>query len=277
MSEKQRLCLSIHLPFAQTMCLADGERRVLGASAKTRMAYMDALTREAIAAAADCADYEIDKIHVHGASQCISPVRLFRLIETVRGSFSMCKHPAFIIDCDPCDFDVPTLVYYKEMGMTLLNLRLYSAVKCENEAIERVRAHYALSDIMPFIRDCAIGEVGAIVSYGLPLQCEDTLIETLEACNQYTLCVLTLCSFDGQTPIPRYAVDYLASKGYVRENNRFVLSGHGTMTEEAQTLALGAGGVSVMNGVKARMTSDMDRYIADAGDVTKILEEATLI
>lgn len=277
MENKKPLCVHIPIPFAQKPCLLNAKNSILDVDLGTRKGYVRAMQRELIAAAEDMDDYEVvGVVFDTGAIQQFLPKEAAELAGVIRQKLCMAENPGIVLACDVNSIDAEKCESYREMGVTLMDVRLYTSVMDEARAIGRPCPHFSLREPAETLRKYGIAHIGVQVAVGIPGQDESSLMATLGQCVEYDAVHVTLIETARGQALARCAEDFLAEHGYrcyapgmyAKEGWEMAFYPPG----RTEVLALGIGAESRMDGVISRNTRDMKLYIRAAHDYTVITD-----
>lgn len=281
MENRKPLCIHIPIPFEQKPCLLNPKDSILNVYLGTRKGYVQAMQRELIAAAPDLEDYEVVGIVFDtGAIQQFLPQEAAELVSAIKTHLHMAEHPGVFITCD-VNVDMEKAAYYREMGATLMNIRLYTSVREEARAIGRLLPHFSLKEPAEMLRKCQIEHIGVQIAAGIPDQNEDSLLVTLQDCVDCGAVHVTLTELPGGGALARFADAFLAEHGYRCYAPGMYAKDGWEMSfyppGKTEVLGLGIGAQSRMDGVLSRNTRNMKLYIRAAHDYTVITESAEII
>ena len=277
MDNRKPLCVHIPIPFAQRPCLLNAKNSILDVDLGTRKDYVRAMRRELIAAAQDMDDYEVvGVVFDTGAIQQFLPQEAAELAAAIREHLHMAEKPGVVLACDVNSIDAQKCACYREMGVTLMDVRLFTSVMDEARAIGRPCPHFSLKEPAQTLRKYGVEHIGVQVAAGIRGQDESSLMKTLQECVEYEAVHVTVIELAGGQALARRADDFLKEQGYrcyapgmyAREGWEMAFYPPG----RTQVLALGVGAESRMDGVLSRNTRNMKLYIRAAHDYTVITE-----
>jgi len=279
---KKPLCVHIPIPFAQKPCLLNAKNSILDVDLGTRKAYVRAMQRELKAAAQDMDDYEVVGIVFDtGAIQQLLPKEAAELAGAIRENLCMAENPGTVLACDVNSIDAQKCGYYREMGVTMMDVRLFTSVMDEARAIGRPCPHFSLKEPAQTLRKYGVEHIGVQVAAGIRGQDENSLLITLEECVEYGAVHVTVIEMAGGQALARCADAFLTEHGYrcyapgmyAREGWEMSFYPPG----RTQVLALGIGAESRMDGMIIRNKRNMKLYIRAAHDYTVITESVEAI
>lgn len=277
MENKKPLCVHIPVLFAQKPCLLNAKNSILDVDLGTRKGYVRAMQRELIAASQDMDDYEVVGIVFDtGAIQQFLAPEAAELVSAIRSHLNMAEKPCVVLECDVNSLDVHKCTYYKEMGVTMMDMRLYTSVMDEARAIGRPCPHFSLKEPAEVLRKYGVEHIGAQVAAGIPGQDENSLMVTLEDCVACGAVHVTVIGLAGGQALVQAADAFLQAHGYrcyapgkyAREGWEMPFYPLG----RTDVLGLGIGAESRIDGVLSRNKRNMKLYIRAAHDYTVITE-----
>ena len=274
---KKPLCVHIPIPFAQRPCLLNAKNSILDIDLGTRKAYVRAMQRELVAAAQDMDDYEVAGIVFDtGAIQQFRADEAAELVRVIREHLTMAERPAVVLACDVDSLDEQKCACYREMGVTMMDVRLFTSVMDEARAINRSCPHFTLKEPAEILHKYGIEHIGVQVAAGLRGQDENSLMMTLQDCVEHDAVHVTVIERSGGQALARCADAFLTEHGYVCYAPGMYARAGWEMAfyppGRTDVLALGIGAESRMEGVLCRNTRNMKLYIRAAHDYTMITE-----
>ena len=277
---EKKLSIHIPIPFAPQKCLCDPDTCIIDAPAEIRRKYLDAVCREMMLFAPECQDYVVSSILLDGGPvQSFPPPDLTVFVRRILKNFRCVEQPTVILTVDPFGIDHVRAANYAACGATLMDVRLFSSVRSECEAIGRPFPHHSFQYAADKFRSFHMENVGAQVFCGLPGQTAESMYETMEECAREDAKHVTLRCF-AENDLHLLAADRLKEKGYVEYTpGRFGKEGFcfDCFVGETDVLGLGLHAVTVMDGVRSVTTGDLETYLAYSGDVSKTAVEVSLI
>ena len=118
-----------------------------------------------------------------GTPTLLAAEELARLVEILRGNFSICPDAEVSLEANPNDVTPEKLLFLRELGFNRISLGVQSMVDSELEFLGRTHTAHRAVRAMEWIRESGFPGFGVDLIYGLPNQTEAewgrTLYETL--------------------------------------------------------------------------------------------------
>ena len=265
-------------------------RRVAGAPASVRAAYLDALSHEVEAACEDLAGRTVRSVEVRGNAAMLPVDGFARLVRRLRRAGAWDTHGEFVLEMDPATVGTPSLTALNGCRFRTLRLDAFTA----DEAARSYLGLPPLSSLgvaMAFIEKFGYLRVSMRCIYGAPSLSEHALrstVELLDETSQVREFVLfayegaaadglSAEEVEGQRRVLEDALRARGFKPYAPE--RFCRAGgrDGAYLDRAcgmDVLGFGAGACSRLDGMEWRNTPDVAAYVAAGGDFERIVCEA---
>lgn len=274
---KKPLLVHIPIPFAQRPSPLNAKNSILDIDLGTRKAYVRAMQRELVAAAEDMDDYEVvGVVFDTSAIQQLRADEAAELVRVIREHLPMAEKPAVVLACDVDSLDEQKCACYLEMGVTMMDVRLFTSVMDEARAINRSCPHFTLKEPAEILRKYGIEHIGVQVAVGLRGQDESSLMTTLQDCVAQDAVHVTVLERAGGQALARCADAFLTEHGYACYAPGMYAKAGWEMAfyppGRTDVLALGIGAESRMEGVLCRNTRNMKLYIRASHDYTMITE-----
>ena len=273
----QDLCIHIPIPFGDTLCLCDEPGMICDSSLAVRRQYIEALSREMLASAGDMEDYRVCAVVMDGGGvQAFPPSELTAFVERLKRSFPMAAQPSIVLGCDPYGIDPVKAANYKQLGATLMEVRLFSSVRTECARVGRGFPHHTLKEIAKALRGCLLNNLGARVALGISGQDRDSLSLTLAQLVEYDVVHVSLIDMGAPPEMADFAEGWLTQRGYrVYAPGKLARPGWEMPfypLGKTPVLGLGLGAVSLMDGLRAENTHDLALYLEASPDFGRIVQ-----
>ncbi len=280
---EKKLCIHVPIPFATKKCSCDPEYYIVDADMQVRSDYLDALSREMMLTAPECDDYTVTTILFDGGPvQSFPPAALPVFVNRILKNYRCAKDPAVILTADPFEIDHVKAANYSACGVTLADVRLFSSIRAECEAVNRPFPHRTFAHAAQALRSFNLKDFGAQVFCNLPGQTAGSLGETLSECIGEGAKHISLDYLEPYNKAQyQYAVDVLKKNGYAEyAPGKFGAGGFAFdcyPLGETDVLGLGLNAMTVMDGVRSVTTGDLKTYLAHSGDVTQTAVEVAAV
>lgn len=288
------LVLNLAIPFCRKPLKYVSQWQIEGTNAE-KDALLRAMVREAEAWDGELEGYEVRAVRLSGgAATVMNPDLLGRLLLSVREHFPLTKGCEVSFDALPGTIGTPSLSGISAGRPNRAELFLRSASDRELRAID---APFTVDDgriAMQFMSKFRLNNVGITVHFGLPGQNVSSCLATardLIVQHPHHIRLLPLCdaSVDGAPDIAAQREMFLASAelfaeaGYIHYMaGYFCLPNHEWLwptlrAQGCETVSLGPGGITLLEGYMTRNTNNLKLYLRDAGDFEKQTAEAAEI
>lgn len=142
---KKKIELYFHIPFCVKKCLYC-DFLSAPADASTQDAYMEALLREIKGRASEYKEYTVDTVFIGGGTPSVVDVKwIERLMEMVRGLFSVAEEAEITMEVNPGTVDGDKLNRYFHAGINRLSIGLQSG---NNEELKRLGRIHTWEDFL---------------------------------------------------------------------------------------------------------------------------------
>ena len=305
MSSLTPMVLDLRMPFYPIKSTYDKRTLVEMQDPAMVQAYVQALRREAEAAAADYADCEILAVHIGGGiAGHADDEGLGQLLRDMRRWFHFADDAQVSLKVHPGMVSVETLNACQRGRVNRLSVDYVTSDPFESEAIGRFLPPNVMETTMMVLGNSPLALSFDLIT-GLPGQSEASLMRTLDQVKAYGAKEIVLhplqiipetafadrCREYASSTSPRRhmpnekesdalwhaAQAWCAQEGYLPGSpGRFALPGwestyHRLMAEGIASLGFGLGAVTRTDGAEAVNISDLSSYIRYAPDPTKII------
>ena len=264
-----------------------------GFSVERSCAYADALIRDVEAAAPEMGAYEVQAVRVAGpCPQLLEAADLARVLDVLRSRLNTAPACEVSVEVMPGRLTSEALAAYREAGVTALVLDVETTQGREAKLLDRpCDVGDSLATVL-MLQGEGFESYGARVAWGLPAQTPDSFRRTLN--DVFFMEPDFVFAGPGRVagaaePTPSDS-DRVAMEAHMRRFLRgygyepqvaglYAKAGRGLRfdhlaCEGVATLGLGLGSETCYEGFLYRTTSDLERYLAHAGDLEETCEIA---
>ncbi len=295
------LGLYLHIPFCRSKCLYCDFCSVPHPEPARMEAYTDALCRELILRAPDCADHTVDTVYLGGGTPTVLPVDcLERILDTVFSHYRVFSGAECTVECNPATADRELFLRLQRAGLNRISLGVQSVHANELRALGRLHSFSDVEQSVADARAAGFSNLSMDVMFGIPQQTEQSYLQTLEKLcalspthlSAYGLTVEEGTPFgkkqrEGRLPLPdeeetrrmyfagrellesygfeHYEISNFAKTGYESRHNLKYWNCD-------EYLGFGVAAYSDFCGVRFGNSGDLDAYI-DGKDITQEREE----
>ena len=288
------LVLNIAIPFCRKPLKYIEQRQIEGTNAE-KDALLRAMMREAEAWDGELEGYEVHAVRLSGgAATVMNPDLLGQLLTTVRQHFPLRRGCEVSFDALPGTIGTPSLSGLSAGRPNRAELFLRSA---SDKELQTLGAPFTVDDgrvAMQFMSKFRLNNVGITVHFGIPGQTVSSCIATardLIVQRPHHIRLLPLCDghVDGVLDKRVQRDMFLtASKLFEEAGYRHYMAGHFCQPNHewlypvlreggCETVSLGLGGVTTLDGYATRNTNNLKLYLRDAGDFEKQTAEVVEI
>lgn len=180
MTRNKPLELYFHIPFCVRKCLYCDF--LSAAHDKTvQDAYMEALLKEVVGRAEECAEYEVQTIFIGGGTpSVVDAAWIERLLKTVRKHFVMAQGAEISMEVNPGTVDLDELLQYRRAGVNRLSIGLQSANDEELKMLGRIHTFNQFLDTYKWTGEAGFDNCNVDIMAALPGQTMESYRETLE-------------------------------------------------------------------------------------------------
>ncbi len=176
----QSLGLYLHVPFCRSKC-AYCDFYSLPRQEARMDEYVRGLCRRLEAWAPRAADTVVDTVYLGGGTpSLLGPERLTRLLETVRGRFSLAPEAEITLECNPDSAGPSLLAGAREAGVNRLSLGVQTADESLLRRLGRPHTFRQAERAVADARAAGFKNVSLDLMYGLPGETDAALAESLE-------------------------------------------------------------------------------------------------
>jgi oxygen-independent coproporphyrinogen-3 oxidase len=176
------ISLYVHIPYCREICWYCGCNT--GAANRTqRLAnYLERLSQEIdlVARLLDGRGQVVRIAFGGGSPNAIAPDQFTALVERLRSSFPMGITPLLSVEIDPRGFDAEFATALANASVTRASLGVQTFDPRIQEAIGRIQPRETIERAVELLREAAVTSLNFDLMYGLPLQDDTALRESLE-------------------------------------------------------------------------------------------------
>ena len=230
---EKKLGLYIHIPFCEHKCDYCDFYSVTKFEDHVR--FTDTILLQLEDYAEKTADYVIDTVYIGGGTPTVLPVkRMLEILDGIYRNFNISPNVEFTMEANPATVDYKMLKKYRKAGVNRLSFGLQSANDEELGQLSRIHTFYEFVESYNMAKKAGFDNINVDIMYGIPGQTQYSLGYTLEqVCDLnpkhislYGLKIeegtpffnkrekLNLPDEDTEYEMYKYAVDYLAFRGY---------------------------------------------------------------
>jgi oxygen-independent coproporphyrinogen III oxidase len=175
------LSLYLHIPYCDRLCWFCGCHTKQTLRYEPIAKYLRSLELEiGMVSALVGIRGSVKAIHLGGGSPTmLRPHDLHALMQRLRGSFAVSGEAELSIEIDPSDMDEARLDALAEVGITRASLGVQDFDALVQAAINRLQSYGVTKAVVDGLRRRGVPSLNLDVLYGLPLQTEATLLETI--------------------------------------------------------------------------------------------------
>jgi putative oxygen-independent coproporphyrinogen III oxidase len=205
--------LYIHLPFCRTKCPYCDFYSVT--SSELISPFLEAIGKEARL----YKDFfpPFDSLSLGGGTpSLLEACQLTALISGLRQNFAFATDTEFTLEANPDDITPEKLELFRDLGINRLSLGVQSFDEAELRFLKRRHTARQTRAALELIRAAGFANLGLDLMYGLPGQCRDTWIHSLETALAFTpehLSCYQLTISTGEAPAPRTPFGRQAARG----------------------------------------------------------------
>ena len=230
---ERRIGLYIHIPFCEHKCGYCDFYSLTKFDDYVR--FVDSMLLQLEDYSEQAKECVVDTIYIGGGTPTVLPVkRMLELIEGIRSNFNISENVEFTMEANPATVDLKMLKKYRKAGVNRLSFGLQSAIDSELDSLSRIHTFDDFVDSYEMAKKAGFENISVDIMYGIPGQTRYSLGYTLEqVCDLepkhislYGLKIeegtpfferrnkLELPDEDTEYEMYKYAVDYLAFRGY---------------------------------------------------------------
>jgi oxygen-independent coproporphyrinogen-3 oxidase len=175
------LSLYLHIPFCRSLCWFCGCHTRIARHDAPLARYL-AQVRDEIALVAAILGGRRTLSHVHlggGSPSLLRPDDLRRLAETLHRHFAIAPAAEFAVEIDPRTMDSERAAALAEIGVNRVSLGVQDFNPAVQQEINRVQPFGVTALVVGLLRGYGIGQISIDLMYGLPLQTETSIADTV--------------------------------------------------------------------------------------------------
>lgn len=299
---KKPVMIYIHIPFCDKKC--DYCDFLSGpASLLMKEKYVEKLIEEIKSHTGKMEEYQVTSIFIGGGTPSSLPVNdISRIMDALAKTFypsQDTKYMEITIEVNPGTVNKEKLMEYKAAGINRLSLGLQSTDNKELKKLGRIHTYETFLENYKLAREIGFSNINIDLMSGLPGQKVQDWIITLEritALKPEHISAYSLIIEEGTPFFERYGLEYnneetdriiysktkeyFKAKGY----NRYEISNYAKENYECrhnigywtgiEYLGLGLGSSSLLNGVRYKNESDLNKYIDLTSDFKGLITES---
>lgn len=235
---EEEVSLYVHIPYCREICWYCGCNTGAANRSQRLANYLERLSQE-IDLVAGCLDGRgrIVRIAFGGGSpNALAPAEFTGLVKRLTSSFSMGIAPILSVEIDPRGFDAEFAGAMADARVTRASLGVQTFDSRVQAAIGRIQPRETIEHAVKLLRDAGVTSLNFDLMYGLPLQGDPALLESLKLSQEIGADRLAVFGY-AHVPhlIPRQRrIDHAALPG---PSDRFHQSelAHDWLTENAWT------------------------------------------
>ena len=175
------LGIYLHIPFCESKCRYCDFYSMPHRSADLKAAYVEALCRDLVRRAADCADYTVDTVYFGGGTPTsLAPADLARVLQTVVDHYRVTPNAEITTECNPGTVNAAGLRTLRAAGFNRLSIGLQSAHPNELKELGRLHDFRTFETVWNDARQVGFSNLSADVMFGIPHQTPRSFLQTLE-------------------------------------------------------------------------------------------------
>lgn len=243
---EKKLGLYIHIPFCEHKCDYCDFYSITKFDDYVR--FVDTMLLQMEDYSQKATEYTVDTIYIGGGTPTVLPVkRMLELIDGIHRNFNVSDNVEFTMEANPATVDRKMLKKYRKAGVNRLSFGLQSAINEELKSLSRIHTFEEFVDSYELAKEAGFDNINVDLMYGIPHQTKHSLGYSLEqVCDLepkhislYGLKIeegtpfferkekLSLPDEDSEYEMYKYAIDYLAFRGYRQyEISNFSVNGY---------------------------------------------------
>jgi len=178
-----RISLYIHIPFCDTICYYCGCNKVVTANRAHADRYLRYLKKEICLKASQIScSAQVDLIHFGGGTPTyLSDSQLNELIQHIQNKFRLDKtNLECAIEIHPQTVSSERLKAFRKMGFNRLSIGVQDFDPAVQKAVNRYNSKQEVQSIIEQAKSLGFRSTSIDLIYGLPLQTEETVAQTLD-------------------------------------------------------------------------------------------------
>jgi oxygen-independent coproporphyrinogen-3 oxidase len=172
----------MHLPFCESLCLFCACNVVIQKDKSGAVPYLEALEKE-IAHVSGFVSRNRPVIQFHwggGTPTYMSPAQLAELFEFTRERFTIAPDAELGVEVDPRVTSWEHLQTLRQLGFNRLSLGIQDFQPQVQKAVHRIQPYEMTRDLIAEGRRLGFDSINVDLIYGLPLQTQQSFVETVE-------------------------------------------------------------------------------------------------
>lgn len=181
---RRPLSLYFHIPFCESLCYYCGCNKIVTNNKSRARPYLQRMIQElALYADMFSPEREVTQLHWGGGTPTFinheemsllmdASRRLFNFADDQRGEYSVEIHPGQV--------SVDTMHHLRELGFNRVSMGVQDFNPRVQHAVNRYNTHQQITDLVKALRQQQYQSISMDLIYGLPLQNQQTLHETLQ-------------------------------------------------------------------------------------------------
>jgi len=180
-NDKDGISLYIHLPFCESLCTYCGCNTRITVNHKVEIPYITAVLKEWSMYVSLCkTSPRIKEIHLGGGTPTFfKPEHLAQLIEGILSTSYVCNNPEFSFEAHPNNTSVAHLETLYNLGFRRISLGIQDFDTNVQNIINRIQSYEDVKNITEQARIIGYTSINYDLIYGLPLQTEQSMEETI--------------------------------------------------------------------------------------------------
>lgn len=279
------LGIYIHIPFCQKKCAYCDFYSITDMS--LCKAFVTALLGHIRAYGKVCRGYTVDTIYIGGGTPtCLGAKLLGRILQQVRGSFTLDPRAEWTVECNPESTDKKILDCMRKNGVNRLSFGVQSAHEDELKRLGRIHSFETAQKAVQLARARGFSNIGLDLMYALPEQTQAQLLDSVAQClalepthlSCYGLTLepntpmgrahptlpdedvqadayLAMCKALREAGYEHYEVSNFAKPGYRSRHNQ-------KYWDLSEYIGMGPSAHSLINGKRFFFARDLSAYIA---------------
>jgi oxygen-independent coproporphyrinogen-3 oxidase len=181
--QDEQVSLYVHIPYCREICWYCGCNTGAANRAQRLANYLQNLSREIeLVAGILNGRGRVAQISFGGGSpNAISPQQFIDVVSQLKSAFSIGASPIISAEIDPRGFDADFAAAMADAGVTRASLGVQTFDPRVQAAIGRIQQRETIEHAVKLLRQAGITSLNFDLMYGLPLQDEAALRETIEA------------------------------------------------------------------------------------------------
>jgi len=252
----------VHLPFCKSLCWYCGCSMKVARDVRTMLDYADAVSREiGILSAVLGRRQKVGSIHLGGGTPTWGPRDgLMTIMRAIRDAFEIRQGVEFAVEIDPRTLTREMAFDLARLGVNRVSLGVQDFNVQVQVAINRIQPLSLVERAVGALRDAGITRINLDLIYGLPLQTEAGIAETVDLAMKLLPQRIALFGYAHvpwmkkhqrlleRHPLPdaaqRYALFYAAQERIAAHGLRQIGIDHFAQPDDELALAAEAGGLN---------------------------------